>query len=77
MASAPERIDVKPGVGRLVRWANGQKVKAAGERVIRTPLVDRWLANGDLVLAPELAAAKATPAPAKAAPTATETGAKL
>ena len=42
-------VDVKPGEGRLVRLPNGKKLPPAGARLERTALIERWLANGDLV----------------------------
>lgn len=66
-------VKVYPGKGRVVRLTPGAKpLKAAGANVERSTMIERWLANGDLVLEPVAAPAdaelaKTAPEPTKAA----------
>lgn len=63
---AMEMVKVVPGAGRVVRLEPGAKpMKATGATLPLTLLIRKWIANGDLVLAP----AAAPVAPAKAEPT--------
>ena len=63
---AMEMVKVVPGPGRVVRLEPGAKpMKATGATVPLTLLIRKWIANGDLVLAPSAAPV----APAKAEPT--------
>lgn len=44
------KVKVQPGAGRIVRLAPGAKpIKAEGVTIERTLLVEKWIANGDLV----------------------------
>lgn len=58
-------ITVKPGKGRLVRLPGGRPVPDDGATVEDTPLIRRWLRNGDLVAAPVSAETKPAKAPAE------------
>ncbi len=69
-------VKVYPGAGRVVRLTAGAKpLKATGATVERSLLIERWIANGDLVLEP-VAAPVAAPADAEAAKAAPEPAAK-
>jgi hypothetical protein len=72
---AMEMVKVVPGPGRVVRLEPGAKpMKATGATVPLTLLIRKWIANGDLVMAPAVQtvaspAAQTATAPAKAEPT--------
>ncbi len=79
---AIEMVKVVPGKGRTVRLMPGAKpLKEAGKTVPMTPLIQRWIANGDLEIVStetaETQVSEAKPVAATTAPNKTETvGAK-
>jgi hypothetical protein len=69
-----DMVKVVPGAGRVVRLEPGAKpLKATGATVPLTLLIRKWIAIGDLVVAPAAPAAAAAPAiaatPVKSEPT--------
>lgn len=69
-----EMIVVKEGPGRLVRLPGGSRVPPEGARVPNTLLIQKWIANGDLVLAADAMPAPALPATAPAPATKASSG---